>query len=190
VEPLGRPVAGRSEIVQVVSGTVRVRQRGTRRFVRVRADTLITDGSEIDATRGVLRLIVAATRDGSQTSSALVSRGRAIVDQNRAARPLTTLRLSGPLRTGRQASVSQRRKKRRRGSRSLFTETDGGRFRTRGTYGAATASGTAWLTTDRATTTKITVFDGRVRVRDLVLRRTRTVRAPNSYTARRNARRR
>jgi hypothetical protein len=85
----------------------------------------------------------------------------------------------------RRASAAQRRKKRRRGSRSLFTETEGGRFRTRGTYGAATASGTAWLTTDRATTTKVTVFDGRVRVRDVVRRRTITVRAPSSYTARR-----
>ena len=184
------PVAGRSEVVQVVSGVIRVRQRGSRRFVRVRADTLIQDGSEIDATRGVLRLVVAAVRDGSRTASALVSRGRAIVDQNRAARPLTTLRLSGPLTTGPPRERRPAPQERRRGSRSLFTETDGGRFRTRGTYGAATASGTAWLTTDRATTTKITVAEGRVRVRDLVRRRTITVRAPNSYTARRNARRR
>jgi Tol biopolymer transport system component len=177
------PVAGRSELVEPVSGIVRVRRRGTRRFVRLRAGTLLPDRSEIDTTRGVVRIVVAATRDGSETASALVSRGRAIIDQNRAARPTTTLRLSLPLdcaRSGRATAAAKRKKRRR----SLFTQTDGGRFRTRGNYGAATASGTAWLTTDRCESTRIDVREGTVRVRDLVRRRTVSVRAPGSYTAR------
>ena len=161
-----------------------VRPRGTRRFVRLRAVRLLPDGSEIDATRGVVRVVVATT--GGATESALVSKGRAIVDQNTAARPTTTLKLSAPLacaRTGKARAAARKRRGRRR--RGLFTQTDGGRFRTRGNHAAATASGTAWRTTDRCRSTRIDVREGVVKVRDLVRRRTVAVRAPRSYTARR-----
>ena len=113
--PAQAPAAGRSERVEPVSGTVRIRLRGSGRFVTLRAGQLVPDGSELDTRNGVARVVVAATRDGAQTSSALVSEGRAIIDQNRAARPLTTLRLSEPIaRPPRgRASAAARRKKRR-----------------------------------------------------------------------------
>jgi ferric-dicitrate binding protein FerR (iron transport regulator) len=80
---------------------------------------------------------------------------------------------------GRAAAAAKRKKR-----RALFVQTDGGRFRTRGSYAAATASGTAWRTTDRPATTRIAVREGTVRVRDLQRRRTIRVTAPDSYTAR------
>jgi hypothetical protein len=169
--------------VEPVSGTVRIRVRGSNRFVVLRAGQLIPDGSELDTRRGVARVVVAANRAGTATSSALVSEGRAIVDQNRAARPLTTLRLSEPIarppRRGR-ASAAAKRKKRR----ALFVQTDGGRFRTRGSYAAATVSGTAWRTIDRPASTRVAVIEGTVRVRDLQRRITVPVTAPGSFTAR------
>ena len=176
------PVAGRSERVEPVSGTVLVRPRGSRTFVALRAGQLLPDGSEIDTRRGVARVVVAATRDGATTASALVSEGRAIIDQNQAARPTTTLRLSQPLacpRASRAAAAAKRKRKRK-----VFVETDGGRFRTRGNYGAAVASGTQWRTTDRCTSTRIDVREGTVKVRDRVRKRTVRVTAPGSYTAR------
>ncbi|MGH2948877.1 MAG: hypothetical protein ACRDPC_21920, partial [Solirubrobacteraceae bacterium] len=189
------PVAGRSEVVEPVSGIVRVRRRGTRRFVRLRAGQLLPDRSEVDATRGVVRIVVAAVRDGSATASVLLSEGRAVIDQNRARRPRTTLPLSGPLtcrREGRASTAAQKRKRKRKRARkrSIFTQTDGGRFRSRGNHAAATASGTAWRTTDRCASTRIDVREGTVRVRDLVRRRRVVVRAPDSYTARKRAARR
>src|SRR5262245_30964308 len=46
----GTPVVGRSELVRAVNGVVRVRQRGRKRFVRLRAgqSLLVKDRSEID----------------------------------------------------------------------------------------------------------------------------------------------
>ena len=181
------PVAGRSELVEPVSGTVRVRRRGTRRFVRLRAGQLLPDGSELDTRRGVARVVVAAARGTTATEFALVSEGRAVIDQNVAARPTTTLKLSQPLACprGGRAQASKKRKRPRR--RKIFTDTDGGNFRTRGNYGAATASGTAWRTTDTCTRTRIDVREGTVSVRDLVRGRTVAVKAPRSYTATRRA---
>jgi hypothetical protein len=179
------PEAGRSEVVEPVSGVVRIRERGTRRFVTLRAGQTVPDRSEIDTRRGVARITVAATRDGSSTSSILVSEGRAIIDQNRAPQPLTTLKLSEPLRcpSASTATAAQRRRKKRR---RLFTDTNGGRFRTRGNWAAATAGGTAWRTIDTCTATKIQVTEGTVEVRDRAARRTVDVTAPDSYTARRS----
>jgi hypothetical protein len=165
----------------VLAGTVLVRRKGARRFARVRQATLIPDGSEIDTRRGKLRLTV-ARHDGS-TESAEVSEGRAIVDQDTAARPTTTLKLSEKIARprARRAATAVKRKRRRK----LLVKTNGGRFRTRGNYAASTASGTAWRTTDTPTTTRIDVRKGTVSVRDLVRRRTLTVRAPRFYLARR-----
>jgi ferric-dicitrate binding protein FerR (iron transport regulator) len=43
----------------------------------------------------------------------------------------------------------------------------GGRFGTRGRYGAAIAQGTAWRTIDTCTSTTVEVVQGRVRVNTL-----------------------
>jgi len=155
---------------------VRVRIKGRNRFVRLGDVLEIPDGSEIDTTQGVARIVVRSRRGSSATSFATVSGGRAIIDQGRGRRPQTTLRLSEPLRcsSANNASSSQRRSKRRR---SLFTQTRGGRFRTRGRHGAAAATGTAWRTTDRCKSTGI-------RVRDFVRKRTVKVKAGKTYIAR------
>ena len=184
-EPAAQPpVAGTSERVEPVSGTVRVRLRGSRTFVPLAAGQLLPDGSEIDTRRGVARVVVAATRDGTATASALVSEGRAIIDQDGAALPTTTFRLSQPLACARSARVAAQRKRKRKKNR-IFVETDDGRFRTRGNYGAATVSGTEWRTTDRCGSTRFAVREGVVEVRDFARRRTIRLAAPDRYTARR-----
>ena len=170
--------------MEPVSGVVRVRVRGSRTFVPLQAGQLLPDGSEIDTRRGVARVVVAATRDGATTSSALVSEGRAIIDQDDAEFPTTTLRLSEPLscRRGRAATAAAQKKRKRK--RRLFVDTDGGRFRTRGNYGAATASGTQWRTVDRCRSTQLVAVEGTISARDRVRKRTFSLTAPDRYTAR------
>lgn len=176
--PAGSPVVGRSELVRPVRGVVLVRPRGSERFVRLRRGRLLPDRSEIDTTRGTAHITVASDRRGG-LDTATVSEGRAIIDQDRAARPTTTLRLSEPLHCGRLATASLGRK-----GRGIFVNTPGARIRTRGNRAAATRSGTAWRTTDTCATTKVKVVEGTVRVRDFRRRRTVNVSAPDSYTAR------
>jgi hypothetical protein len=185
--PRPQPVAGRSEFVEPVAGVVRVRRRGSRRFVRVRVGTLIPDGSEIDTRRGTLRLTV--DRGDGTTESAEISQGRAIVDQDTASRPTTTLRLSEPLacrRASGSAVVSAKKKRKRK--RRLFATTDGGRFRTQGRYAAAVATGTAWLTKDTCSTTTTVVSEGTVEVTNLRTGRSAPLSAPGRRVVRRRSR--
>lgn len=184
-----RPAAGTREVVEPLRGVVLVRPRGRRRFVRLLGARSIPDGSEIDTTRGVLRLVVAARRGSGRTAAARVSGGRAIVDQNTRAIPTTTLRLSGRLDCRRAGQAASERRRRAR-SRKLVVRTPGGRFRSRGRYAAASAGGTAWRTTDHCESTRISVMSGRVAVKDLARRRTVVVRAPRRYRALQSAGRR
>jgi hypothetical protein len=177
----GEPLVGRSEVVEAVRGVVLVRRRGSRRFVRLGSGRLLPDRSEIDTSRGTARITVASDQPGG-LSTATVSGGRAIIDQDRAARPTTTLRLSQPLACARLATATAARPRKQR---EIFVKTNGGRFKTRGNHAAGTASGTAWRTTDSCNTTTIKVSEGTVRVRDLRRRRSVEVHAPHSYTARR-----
>lgn len=175
----GEPVAGRSQRVERLRGVVRVRRRGSRRFVRMRGGRLLPDRSEIDTRRGAVRITVAG--EAGRPETAVVSGGRAIVDQNARARPTTTLRLAGgPACRGAAAAAARRPR-----SRRLVVRTRGARIRTAGRFATAAARGTAWRTTDRCTSTRIDAREGVLRVRDLVRRRTITLRAPRAYRARR-----
>ena len=103
-QPPPPPVAGRTVNVAVVSGTVRVRLRGTNRFVDLRRLRQVPTGSELDTLRGRVRLTSAAAR-GTQTG--LFYNGRFVVTQRRTGARLTDLRLSGPLaaRAARRAAA-------------------------------------------------------------------------------------
>ncbi len=70
------PVAGVSVNVVPVSGDVRVRLRGTTTFVDLAALSSVPIASELDATRGRVRLVSAAA---SRTQTADFYRGRASV---------------------------------------------------------------------------------------------------------------
>jgi hypothetical protein len=148
--------------------------------VRLRAgqSLLVKDRSEIDVTRGQVRVTVAADRQGG-TSVVDVSEGRAIIDQNTARNPTTTFKLSAPLVCPRGATAAKRKRKRK-----LFVHTNGGRIRTRGNWASGTASGTAWRTIDTCTATTIQVTEGTVVVRDIPRKRNQRVTAPGTYTAR------
>jgi hypothetical protein len=156
---LPAPVAARSELATPTLGAVLVRTPGTRQFTRLKTATLLPNGSELDVTHGVLSLTVAREPTGTRTDTAIVSQGRAKVSQAKGAHPGTTLTLSAPLAC-------------RRGSharRQLFVRERSGRFGTIGRYGAATARGATWLTTDTCSSTTVNVVLGRAFVQTLPL---------------------
>jgi Tol biopolymer transport system component len=180
------PVAGVSVNVAPVSGAVRVRLRGTNRFVPLARLRNIPVGSEFDVTRGRVRLTSAA--GSGRTQTAVFYQGRAIVRQRRPPRrpraqsPLTDLVLSARLVCPRRSSAGATAPRPPR-VRRLWGNGKG-RFRTLGRYSGATVRGTIWLTEDRCDGTLTRVVRGRVAVEDFGRRRTVVVRAGQSYLAR------
>jgi hypothetical protein len=75
----------------------------------------------------------------------------------------------------------------RRRSRQLFGNAHG-RFRTRGRHSVATIRGTKWLVKDTCKNTLTRSIQGTVVVRDLVKRRTVTLKSGQRYLARRGNR--
>jgi len=158
-----------------VSGTVTVRVKGATNFVTLSAQQ-IPAGSEVDATRGRVRLTSLAR--GTATQTADFYQGRFLISQAGTGDRTTVLRLSAPLRCPRRLAATKP------SERHLWGNGQG-RFRTAGKFAATTVRGTVWLTRDTCTQTLIRVRSGRVEVFDLVLRRRVTVTAGKSYIARR-----
>jgi hypothetical protein len=144
-----------------VSGTVLVRVKGARRFVRLTRPRQIPIGSSIDASRGAARLTTAA--GGGRTQSGVFSGGAFSIAQRAERRPITDLILQGSTRGCRASSSARlpgRVLRRLRGNAH-------GRFRTRGRYSAATVRGTEWSTEDRCDGTLIDVARGSASASDL-----------------------
>jgi hypothetical protein len=175
-EQLPAPESGESVNVLPKSGTVKIKLRGSNRFVELKEGQQIPVGSTIDTTKGRVTLIAA----GGQQADFYDGIFR--ISQGKGAKPLTTLRLVEKLSCGRrgQASTAAKRKKKRR----LWGD-GSGRFRTEGEYSSATVRGTRWLVQDSCTSTLTKVTRGRVAVRDFVKRKTVIVRAGKKYVAKR-----
>lgn len=144
-----RPQLGRSVIVKPVSGRVAVKPRG-RGWVRLREKRRIPLSSQVDTTRGRVRLVSA--RPAGRTQSGTFSQGIFRVTQR--SDGLTDLTLTGGdfsacasarAAGGRLTGAANTR-------RRLFGRAHG-RFRTRGRNSSATVRGTDWLTEDRCTGT-------------------------------------
>jgi hypothetical protein len=172
--PLPAPEAGKTVNAFTVSGTVRIRRPGSRRFTELGAGEQIPVGTTVDALKGRITLTAA----GNQTADFYAGVFR--IGQTSAATPLTTLKLVEKLRCprGGKASIAKARKKRR-----LWGD-GSGRFKTQGKHSAATVVGTQWLVEDRCGSTLTRVVSGVVSVRDFGKRKTLRVRAGKKYVAR------
>ena len=191
------PVAGKSFNAAPVSGKVYFKCRGKKRQ-RLGATTHLRVGCLIDARKGKTKIVSAANRASTDTKAATFFDGQFKVLENRAAKPVTELRLAGKLAgCARRSSASGRdvsdaRRKRRRGRR--LWGRGRGRFRTRGRHSTATVRGTTWLVYDRcdgSTYNKVT--KGVVKVRDQVRHKTVIIRNKKGrrvYIARPHARKR
>jgi sugar lactone lactonase YvrE len=176
---LPSPNAGKTVNVRVVKGTVRIKRRGSRKFVRLTAARQIPVGSTIDARRGTVEITSAADLNGT-TQTGQFYKGVFVVAQKRSANPITDLKLTGTSfkRCSRAARASKGGPVRR------LWGTASGKFRTKGKYASAAVRGTTWLTEDRCTGTLVRVTVGSVTVRDQVKRRSIVVTAPGKYFAR------
>ena len=161
-----------------VSGTVRIKRRGSSRYVELKAGEQIPNGSSVDARDG--RVTIVAAQSSTRVERADFFDGLFKVTQSSR---LTTLTLTEQLDCSRRgkASAAQKRKPK---TRKLWGDGKG-KFRTKGSYSAATVRGTRWLVTDGCTYTRTRVTQGSVFVRDDVRERTVIVRKGKSYTARR-----
>lgn len=168
------PTIGRTVKLQVVKGIVRVRARGSRRFVRLKRPRLVPVGSLVDTRRGTVKLTAAGGKTGA-TQSGKFHDGRFRVRQKRSA-PTTDLLLAGDFGICIQ---SAKKKRKRHRVRRLWGDARG-RFRTRGKYSATTVRGTKWLTEDRCGETVTKVARGTVEVRDFVEKQTVVVAAPQA----------
>ncbi len=183
------PRIGRSAVVAPVSGAVRVRLPGRRGFVPLTSAANIGLGAELDTTRGAVALFFTTTARG-RGASAVASQGRFLLLQPnvrfRGERPgllALSQRLRGCVARGRAIMAAASTRKRKVRVRAK------GKIRTKGRYGSAIVLGTQWTIEDRCParrpgSTRITVRQGVVQVRDFV--RHRTVRVPRgrSYVAR------
>jgi hypothetical protein len=196
------PVLGQTETAQVTSGTVTVRLKGTHKFVTLSALAALPNGSEVDATHGHVVITAATPSGGTQTAEAYS--GRFVIHQAHTGTGKTGFTLSQPLTgcrrrvhpRGRARTARLARKHRRAGhthgprSRHLWVREHGGAWATHGRYVSTSVEGTRWLTIDRCGRSVVKVAEGRVKVRDLVRKRTKTVTAGHSYIASRASRQR
>jgi hypothetical protein len=182
-----QPAPGELAGIAPVRGRVLVRVPGENRFVPLQHLTEIPMGSQVDATRGVVRLISAVT--ATRTNSAEFFDGIFTIRQRRANRAIMQLVLSrGNFRVCRARSAaaavdSPAARRPPKPVRRLWGSGKG-RFETRGRYSSATVRGTRWLVVDRCDGTLTRVRQGVVLVKDFKRRRSVLVRAGRSYLAR------
>ncbi|MEI7759150.1 MAG: hypothetical protein WCJ67_00085 [Thermoleophilia bacterium] len=184
VPPVPAPELRATVVVKPTTGTVLVRRRGTTRFVRLTAGISVRSGSELDTTKGTVRLLSATTREGI-TQFADFAGGRFVVTQS--GDGIVDLRLSGgdfeaSCPPARARALSAAQKKSSAPVRKLWGNGKG-RFRTTGRYASAAVRGTVWLTADLCDSTVVTVRRGRVMVIDIPKRHRVIVTSGHSYTA-------
>jgi hypothetical protein len=178
---------GETEVVGALGGTVTVRQPGSTSFAPFSGSGPLRDGSEIDATHGRV-LVTVRTPEGTLVSAEVFGgRFRIHQDKNGETHFILTLPLTGCARTklprGAAAAVLAKKRRKRARSRYLWVTEKGGRWGTNGRYVSTSVEGTTWLTLDECGRSVVQVAAGRVRVRDLVTRKTRTLTAGGRYVA-------
>ncbi|MFN2467879.1 MAG: hypothetical protein ABR521_07095 [Gaiellaceae bacterium] len=176
------PIPGRAVNLDATAGEVGVRIPGTSRFVPLEQASQIPTGSEIDATKGRVRLTSAGP--GGKPQSAEFYGGRFVVRQPAGRNRRTELTLTGPLRMCATCPVPGSPGK--RGVRERHLWGDGkGVFWTNGIHASAAVRGTRWLTRDTAAGTLVRVQSGTVSVIDRKRKKRFLVKAHRSIFIRR-----
>ncbi len=187
-EPVPVPVVSQRQTVTATAGTVTIRVKGASTFVSLSGSTSIPDGSEVEATNG--RVVITAATPTGKTVSAEVYGGRFRVHQTSSGETLfiLTLPLTGCPRAvlprGSAAALASAAKGHSGPkSRHLWVSEKEGSWGTDGRYVSTSVEGTTWLTLDECTRSEVKVTAGKVKVLDLVRRKTKKVSAGHSYVA-------
>lgn len=201
------PVPGRTLRLTPAGGFSTASPLGITGARPVREPDLVRLGTRINAEKGGVTVETGTPGDGVRTAT--VSSGQFAIDQP--AGPVQTVfRLTAPMngcrpfeggassgsaanRTAGKAAKSRavasaakatkKKTKRKRRSRKIFVQSNGG-HRTDGRYADAVVRGTKWSVTDFCTSTRVTVIEGLVEVRDNAKRKTIFVPAGERYIAR------
>jgi CSLREA domain-containing protein len=176
--PAPTPVYGKTVVAGTLSGTILVRDPGSRTFRLLPAVQAIKIGATVDARKGVVTL-TSVPKAGGKPETAKFYAGMFKVTQ---AGGITTLTLNEPMAPCAPAKSARAAAKKPK-TRKLWGDGKG-KFRTKGQYSAATIRGTKWLVQDGCRYTRTTVATGVVSVRDDVAKRTIILRKNKSYTAR------
>ena len=179
-QALPPPAIGKTVNAAVVKGTVRVKRKGSAKFVALETGAQLPLGSTFDTSRGTVALDTAAGA-GKPLQHGEFGGGLFTPRQSRK-NPLLTLSLTGGGlgKCGRRLPPGGAAKKKR--GRKLFANVKG-QFRTRGRNSSASARGTQWTMTDSCGGTLTTVRSGTVVVRDFTLRKNKTLRSGQRYFA-------
>jgi hypothetical protein len=176
--------AGAIVELEPVEGQVLVREPGEQTFVTLEGADQMPVGTQVDASRGTVRL-TSAREDGG-TQSGEFSRGEFEVEQPEG-EDIVTLSLRGgdfgPCKT-----TAARLDESTVGGpeiRHLFADAEGD-FRTKGRFAAATIRGTKWKTVDACFGTLTDVATGEVTVTDFIQDRTVQVGAGDDLWIARN----
>jgi hypothetical protein len=194
--PPAPPVPGKSVVVRVVSGTVKIKRPG-KGYVVLTDPANIPMGSLIDTRKGRVSLTSAADTAGKKTQTAEFYDGifqiKQSVPKKKPKKPqalITDLFLRdtvarsqcAPLKRTRAAVVDKKK-----GPKSVLGKLWGsgkGKFRTSGKYSSATVRGTIWLTQDECDGTLTRVRRGIVSVRDFKRKKAVSVKSGHAYLAR------
>jgi hypothetical protein len=180
LNPLSPPVAGKTVNVKRVSGTVKIKRRGSNQFVALTEAVQIPVGSTIDTRNG--RIKITAAQGKGESSAADFYDGLFKLTQTKGKKPVATLTLTEKL-TGCKAKSKATSARKKVKKRRLWGDGKG-RFTTKGKHSAATVVGTKWLVQDTCTSTLTRVARGKVKVRDFVKRKTVLVKKGHQYVAR------
>jgi hypothetical protein len=174
------PDLGKTVLATTSKGKVRVKLPGSNRFVDLTSLRELPLGTIFDTTKGQVTLTSAANAKGT-TQKAWFYEGIFKIGQTRGAKPITTLAMAGDKPSC--ATPKRSRASKKATSRRLWGDGKG-RFQTKGQFSSATVRGTKWLVEDRCDGTLTKVVRGVVTVRDFVKRKTVTVKAGDTYLAR------
>ncbi len=184
-EPEAKPQVGSQAEVGTVSGTVTVKLKGTSRYAPLGPGALISDGSEIEATNGRVRLTVSLPDGKTQTAEAFGGRFQIEQEKNGFTKLVLTLALTGcPRQTLPKGSASAASILRNQPlKRHLWVTEKGGKWGTNGRFVSTSVEGTTWLTTDECKRSIVFLKEGRLKVRNLVTKKTKLLTAGHSYIA-------
>jgi hypothetical protein len=174
-----KPVFHKTVVVKPVSGKVKIKLKGSNKFVTLTAADDIPLGSTIDVKAGKIQLSSVPKKDGTVQTATFFGGIFKVTQSGR----ITDLRLTeGLAPCGSRAHASAAKAKKKPKTRHLWGNGKGA-FRTTGRYSAATVRGTEWLVQDSCSGTLTRVKHGVVNVRDTVRHKTIVVRAGHRYTA-------
>lgn len=168
------PALGKAMDIQVDTGVVLFKPKGSKRFKRLSKVSLVKNGTIIDARRGTVS--ITSVLPNGTLQSADFFKGIFKATQKRSG--LTNARLVGG---NFAACPAPRASKKQKPVRQLWAS-GSGRFKTQGRYLSAAIRGTAWQTIDTCSGSTVKVTEGAVTVRDLLNAKTVVVRAGGFYS--------